>query len=719
MKRLVLILLVAVSLLSLLYFGYALTQKHTYTYAPQFIFDTSDQKVIRINRINEFLSSAERAIPNNELINDLGNFSQEDLYNVGVYISANRPILLFDKKEKWNLDAVENFVIAIKRANIVYKYNGHYLVVSTDEKLLTNDKKGFSFNNGDIKASYNIWNYENEWIKTDVYDLKKGFFEYRTATSQDNLGAAIDDVDLFAGVLPENITAYHFYSRFFAESYDSIYAASPMANWVNQGFVLASYNGSEFIITDNKAQQTPALVLLEAIDVDEETDYTSEVKVFNNIQLTKDFPKGNTIYLIEVEDKTIIAEDRDLAEKISLNYSLGETLALNENKKFQFFQGLPRNTHYRMITESEKRSKTWKNKIVFQVATLPPGDELIVTETKNWTHKPKFTSIKGMATIKDHIRGGASLFLYDNQGNYELVSQAGNLLFAGTLDGAIIGDVQIIDIFDNDKLQLLFHTTKQVYVLALNGEMVTGFPYTAEHEITTGINSFRWSNTFRCIFGTEKGEIIMLNQKGGELNIVQASTEKLTQSVFALNIAGNLRAWFIDENNNTGLAYLETPARAEQLAKNSAQLHVKKGSEILSFIQEGKQVNLIPSSSMQSRAFAEGDILAHDANSILIKNGNQVSFYDYSGNLMATQAVAFNEIGGAQRLLHRNKQLIGVYDYLENNYYLFDSAGNVVEGFPKETRKFAKVFFDKESNLFNLFTVINGNVICYKHQIGD
>jgi hypothetical protein len=490
-----------------------------------------------------------------------------------------------------------------------------------------------------------------------------------------------------------------------------------MSKWVNQGFIYGVFEGEPFLISDNRPQQTPALLLLEASESADETDYISEVKVFQNIQLTADFPKGNTIYLIEIEDKTIIAEQKEIAEKISLIYNLGETLALNKTKKEQFFQGLPSSSHYRMVNESEKRSKTWKNKIVFEVATLPPGENLIMTETKNWTYNPHFSKVKNIVPIKDHIRGGASIFIIDEKGGYELVSQSGNSIFKGSVEDPIIGKPVVIDIFDNDKKQLLFRTQYKVFVLALNGELLSGFPYVSDHEITTDINPFRWSNTFRCIFGNEKGEIVMLNQKGGELNIIQASSSALTQDVFALNIVGNLRSWFIDENNNTGLAYLETPAKAEVLFKNNTTFHVKKGSEVFSFLEHDGQVKLISSTNSQARPFAEGKIINTTDEYLVIKNGNQINFYDFSCTLLSNQTIGFNEVGAAHRFIYKGKQYTGVYDYLENNYYLYDGSGSIIDGFPKESRKFVECYLDTKNSIINIFTIINSNVICYKYKI--
>lgn len=715
MKRIVLTVLILISAFSLFYFGFELTKQNELAYSPQMIFNETDKKIIRVNRLSEFKNSNEFTESNNILVSELLNFQQEDLYRIGVYISINRPILLFEKKGGWLKSEVQEFANRIKLAGTEIEYKGDFLLIAANNAQNEFPLTDFNFNNGDIKASYIVWEFKDNWIKTDVYNIQKGFFEYRTIASSSNFGNAVDDVSLFSSVLPENIVSYTFNSRFYAEFNDSIYKLSPMSKWIDKGFVEGYYNDEKFIITDNRPKQTPSLLLIEANKNNDDADYSSEIKFFKNIKLTSSFPKGDVFYLAEIEDKTVLTENKALAENIVLNYSLGETLALNESKKEQFFKGLPSASHYRMVNEEEKRSKTWKNAIVFEVATLPPGDSLILTETKNWNLKPSFSKIIGMTPIKDHIRGGASLFVYDDKGNYELINQSGQSVYKGSIDSKIIGEVQVIDIFENDKMQLLFKTKNKIYALALNGEMVSGFPYNSDHEITSEINHFRWSNTFRCLFGNEKGEITMINQKGGELNVVQASSNIIKQNVFALNVNGNLRAWFIDDNNNTGLAYLETPAKPEILSKNSATHHVKKGSEVFSFQQNENKIFKYISGTPNYKVFCEGQLLQISSDQVITKSNNNILFFDLNGDLIATQKVSFNEVGGAHRIMNNSKQLIGVYDYLENNYYLYDESGDLIEGFPKETRKTVEVHIDSKNKLFNLFTIINGNVVCYKH----
>jgi hypothetical protein len=717
MKRFFLLFLVFSSFFALLYFGYEITKQNELAYSPQFIFNADDQKIIRINRIEEFKLSNQSDAMENVLLNDLSSFSQQDLYNVGVYASAERSIIILDKKEGWNKKEYNKFNQIIKRANVKSAYKGRYLCFYMDEISEKETPSSFQFTNGDVKASYNIWSYNDKWIKTDVYNLSKGFFEYRTLSTQSNIGVGVQDLTLFSSVLPENISSYAFYSRFYAEENDSIYRKSPMSKWVNAGFVLAKYDGQEVMITDNKPQQTPSLLLIDASKPEDDIDYTSEVKVFHNIQLTADFPKKGTIYLIEVEDKTVITEDKKIAEKISLNHSLGETLALNPDKKEQFFKGLPTTVHYRMVNAGEKRSKTWKNKIVFEVVTLPPGKDMIMTKTENWSYKPTLSKIKNFVPIKDHLRGGASLFVYDDKGNYDLISQSGNTIFKGSVDEAIVGKVQVIDIFDNDKKQLLFKTLKKVYVLALNGEVVSGFPYVSQHNITTNLGPFRWANSFRCIFGNNNGEIVMLNQNGGELNIIQASTDPLTQDVYALNKNGNLRSWFVDKNSNTGLAYLEMPAKAERLSKINTSYHIKKGGDVYAFSERDGQIKQITTASNKAVPFAEGKIISLTEDYLAVKSNNQINFFNLKGKLISSLKISFNEVGAAHRFILKGQQLHGVYDYLVNNYYLYDETSTILKGFPKETRSLTTVYSDKLNSMINIFTVINGSVVCYKEKI--
>lgn len=723
MKRFLLAIIVIVSTVGLVFFALKISNGKGSSFQPHHIFSEKDSVIVKINRVNEMSSLNLDAFSslNRILLNDLLALNDEASYNRSFYLGSSSDVIIVENNSEWNKKSAEKFVQNIKSINYEFDYKGKYLVfynTENDDGITFNEDLTNIFVDGDKKASANVWRFkDNEWERTDVYALNNGLQEYKTYVNNLSFGPAINDMDYFSSVIPENINKYKFYSREYLENFDVFSDSLLLFDWVNKGIVEVNYQGESFYISDNKPNQNPALLFLENNKESDSVDFASDIKYFYNFKLTNSFPRNNELFIVDLEDKTLFFESKKLAEKVVLNYNLGETLALNKEKKNQLFGDLTTKVHKRMVEKDSKYSLTFKKNIKFEVSTAPPG-ELIMRKVDNWSYKPEFGKVEKVVPIKDHIRGGASLFVYDKKGAYSLISQSGDLLFEGDLDEEILFKPVVIDMFENDKKQLLFTTSNKVYVFALNGEFVSGFPYESEHTLTTPPEPLKWANTFRCIVGNEKGEIIMINHKGGELNIIKGAASKIKQPVLPLNVGGMLRAWYRDNNNNILLGYLETPAMPEKTnLKIQEGKFIKNKGQVYGFFEKGEEVHTYNSSNHQTNLFSKGKIFSINSNNLVIKHQNELQFYDFNGNISASIKLPFNEIGFAERIYIGGKYFFLVHDYLENNLHLYDENQEQVKDFPKEARQFVSYFYDKQNKILNLYTILSENVICYKVEI--
>lgn len=723
MSRYLLVIIVVIASVGAVFFGYELVREQEAVYSPEVIFGTEDEGVLLINRYDEIYRY--KTLTNsikNPISKELSAALVDSSYSLKTYISTQRPVVVFQKESRWKKEEVADFQKQFKDARTQVDAEGNFLVAYQEElHPLNGFSKGF-FIYGDKKASGSIWRYRTsyeDWVRTDIYGLDNGLFKYQTARKYHSHGTPISEANTFSKVLPENIQNYTFFERFYAADQDSVFAKGLMNEWVDKGYVKATFNNEVFLVTDNRIQQTPALILLEKSVNEDAIDYTSSIKSFIGFQLTTEFPVNpeKQIYLLELEDKTIITETLDLAKKIQLLYSLGETISLNTKKSEQFFGDLPRRVNYRYIDKTIKKSITVSDKIIFEVSTLPPGEAMIMQQVSNWATNLTFSKIEGVKPIKDHIRGGISLFIFSKEGAYELISSNGETIFNGTLDTCIIGKVSVVDLYSNDKKQLLFTTPKGLNLLDLKGNQVGHFPYKPHHTVTSPPSFFTWKGTMRFLIGTSNGELITVNNSGQELEAVQATQGAIVEKPFALNINSQLRGWFKNTSNLIGLAYIEKPIASEVLGRSKGDFFQKNNGAVEGWYSEENNVYKEVHTDLKNNTLlGEGKLIKVTEDHVIIQKSNELFIYALNGNLLRSQKLPFNEVGDASLLYFNGVTYLGVFDFLENNFHLFDEY-SLMKGFPKEARNFIETIVDKENGVLLIYTQVNENLICYKYDL--
>lgn len=722
MKRIALITLIIAAIAWMGYAGYELFYKDSNRTAPENVFCELDEGILLINRLSEtekadYLST----INSNELAPSIGNLDSlfTEFPYLKIYASEKRNIVILENEGNWKLKHEKEILKYFPIQGVTLSREGEYLLITKDYSYCNSSEKLTFFIEADKKASANFWEFENEnWKRTDIYNLDKGFFEYRSSYPKATYGKAINDLENFASVLPAELTNYSFFERFYAVAKDSNYRNGPMSKWVDLGFVSFNYRGTKVLCSDYRSKQQPRLILIEKSKSEDSIQVEEDINSFINFKLTSDFPMSseNRFFVLEIEDKVFFSEQKSVLQQIQVDYQLGKTLALKPEKEQDLFGGLPTYANYRYVGKEKKMSLTGKDNLLFEVNTSPPKNQLESFERTTWSYSPEF-KIEGVVPIPDHLRKGTSVFIYDDKGRYQLLGPNGNLIWSGKTSGTIKGEVQIVDVFENEKHQFLFRTENSVHLLDLNGNSVGGFPYKCESALTSSISSFVWNGTKRFLVGTEKGEVIMLNSSGRELNIVQISSEPILEKSYALNIRGNLRNWAIDDKKTQFLGYLETPAKAENIGKTSASWFVKHEGTVKAYYEKDGEVYLQTVDDQDGKLIESGKIIKVDDKSLYIKKSKGMVVVDHTETTNFVMDLAFNEVSSMYSIELKNKEALLLMDYLKNKIYLYNNLGETYEGFPKEGRNRAYLNPNDLNEKLSIFTTIENAVICYKVKL--
>lgn len=716
MGRLFLILVIAASLAWSVFVGLHFINLSEHQLTPNKAFNATDKSVLLVLR-NRELSDLPL----------LGEFKQNKFlpyldvlpfqeHNISrVYISANNGKILLEKNNNWRSAQVDLFLASIKENKIKHFVGGRFLLL-TNSDWSENESKNTTFQNYDVKASAVLWDFtqDNKWKRTDIYALNSGYFEYQSIESDLTLGKPVNDVEWFGNVIPSSLKNYTFYEKFYWQTKDSIFTKSPLNEWCNKGFVMINYKGEEVLVTDYQAMQVPGLVLLEKA-LEDSVQIFDELQSFTGFQLTKDFPKdvNERIFLIEIEDKCLITTNKSTAEALLMEYNLGQTLALDEGVRTSLFKGLPAQSHFRNVSNNAKLAVKYGNGTKFQVSTLPPQSDARKM-TNNWTHTTGFSTINFLQPIQDHLRAEQSVLAVGDNGDYVLLNaEIGEVIWVGSVNENIKFQPQVVDIYDNDKHQFLLVSAHKIGLLDLNGDMVNGFPFESDYEITTDVSVFQWNNQTRFIFGNEKGELVMLNNQGQELNVIQMSSKALRDNVYAINVGGNLRAWAIDSDNNLVLGYLEKPVKPESLGKSMANVFHKNGSNVLALLDSNDKAYL--EIQGEQKYLSDGKVFGFVNDFAVVIKNNEVLFFNLQGELSKRIMLSFNEIDNVQFLNVNDDSHILLHDVLENNIYLYDQNNELLKGFPKEGRRILTGINGKIDGHVLIFSTINKAVVCYKY----
>ena len=127
--------------------------------------------------------------------------------------------------------------------------------------------------------------------------------------------------------------------------------------------------------------------------------------------------------------------------------------------------------------------------------------------------------ISAPQTVKNHITKAHDIAVQDVDNNLYLISSSGNILWKKQLQGAILGDIEQIDMYKNGRLQLAFVTPKRLYVLDRNGNDVSPFPHKFNDEITQPLSVFDYdkNKNYRLLV-TQGVNLLMYDARGRTVN---------------------------------------------------------------------------------------------------------------------------------------------------------------------------------------------------------
>jgi len=123
--------------------------------------------------------------------------------------------------------------------------------------------------------------------------------------------------------------------------------------------------------------------------------------------------------------------------------------------------------------------------------------------------------ISAPQTLKNHITKAHDIAVQDVNNVLHLISNSGRVLWKKQLQGQILGRIEQMDLFKNGRLQLVFATSKRLYVLDRNGKNASNFPLKFDDVITQPLSVFDYDKrrNYRLLV-TQGKNLLMYDAKG-------------------------------------------------------------------------------------------------------------------------------------------------------------------------------------------------------------
>ncbi len=331
--------------------------------------------------------------------------------------------------------------------------------------------------------------------------------------------------------------------------------------------------------------------------------------------------------------------------------------------------------------------------------------------------------------VKNHSNSKYDVVVQDDKNVLHLVNYKGELKWSTALDGPILGEIQQVDLFKNNKLQMVFNTTSQLYVLDRLGRNVENFPVKLAAKATApaGIFDYDKARNYRMVvpvgsklynYSIEGKQVKGWNNKSHGSDLISKPQHFAVAGkdvIVVLGKDGTLR-----QLNRKGeerfkgikdLPQLQSPffiKTAKTLAK----------SEILANGADGKLYAIHPGGTTDA-LFLDSDkpadyfvyfddkyVFAHDEN-LIVKSSEKPWSVELNNDISALPKV----------MIFGREFYAAAYSEHAQEISLFTKNGELVDGFPI----FAQGPFDmgslKQDGSINIVTLTDdGSLVCYRVQ---
>ncbi len=259
--------------------------------------------------------------------------------------------------------------------------------------------------------------------------------------------------------------------------------------------------------------------------------------------------------------------------------------------------------------------------------------------------------------VVDHYTHRKKVVAFDVRKNMYLIDLKGEIQWRLKLKELPLGDVELIDYYDNDKYQYLFSSPSYIYCVALDGNHLDGFPFETESENSSPVAAFdyRGNKDYRLLVAGNDNVIYNYLKSGKEVrgwekpttsHLVKNKLKRIvldnkdfiivadtSGSVYFLNRRGEQRITPEPAfTNNTRTSFYEVKQDNDEL-----MMTTDKGGRIIFIDKQGEVDKVSLNEFSPAHSFAWQDIDGDGSNDYVFMDQGYLYAYDQTYKIILKQ----------------------------------------------------------------------------------
>ena len=319
--------------------------------------------------------------------------------------------------------------------------------------------------------------------------------------------------------------------------------------------------------------------------------------------------------------------------------------------------------------------------------------------------------------LKNHINNQYDFTFQDSENYLFYYSNKGNEYWKKKIPKKIIGDIKQIDIYKNGRLQIIFRTEDRFYVLDRNGNEVKELSFeidSGENNIPISIFDYEKNRNYRFLV-TNDNIIEMFDSRGKKVSGFKPDTFKSSIIKSPVHIRIDGKDFILVQLENGELKILDRRGRDRinidekiQFSENSIYSYMK------TFTTTDNQGYLVQI-DLDGKLIKKNLNITSD-NLIDIKNDNLVYI---SENILSIKGIninlPFGRYSKPKIFNESSRMLIGISDFSENNIYLYEDNGELINGFPLKGNSIIDIRdSDKDGKIEVITRLDNYSIVSYE-----
>ncbi|MDH5598766.1 MAG: hypothetical protein OEY34_06570, partial [Cyclobacteriaceae bacterium] len=377
-------------------------------------------------------------------------------------------------------------------------------------------------------------------------------------------------------------------------------------------------------------------------------------------------------------------------------------------------------TNITLAFNNEKKILKPKNLFNVERKTILPADVVI---------KPK--------VVRNHTDRSLEVFVQDENNMIHLVDKRGTILWSEVIPEKITSSVTQIDYFKNGKLQYMFATENNIYLIDRNGNHVSPFPIQIQnYKIDKfSIIDYDKSKNYRLFLTDFSGNMYIYSKEGKLLDQWETAKNNGRQITPPTHIRIRGKDYILILQEKGAFSVLNRQGKLVngfpyQFVKTpNPEYNIKEGNDLsntlFTFVSNDgtlseiylngkeKEVKQLYRISKDTRfkivdeTLGKGFVITQQEEGIL-KTLNPSGI-----ELFSTKYLSPNPLNAQYYNFGSDRRLLVVNDIFQEYSYVFDFKGEMVNNSPFESSYEVGMVYFESSNSFNIYSAHENNVYIY------